>query len=150
MIIDCHTWSVHIPRPKPSLKQYVNDDGDFDVENDSDNDKDWKASKKDELPLKEDEDILSCTYCHFKSRYQKDLKVHIDFTHSIMKRINQQVMKNIIPKEKGPTENKQKSRRCQIEFKSCLVMFMIQVLHKTLILNGKYLRCIKLERVCLL
>ena len=56
-------------------------------------------------------------------------------------------MKNILPKEKGHTENKKKSRRCQIEFKSCLVMFVIKVLHTSLILNGTYLRCIKLERL---
>ena len=48
MALDCHTRSVQGPRPKPNLKQYVNDDGDFDVEDDSDNDEDWKASKEDE------------------------------------------------------------------------------------------------------
>ena len=48
MALDCHTRSVHGPRPKPNLKQYVNDDGDFDVEDDLDNDEDWKASKEDE------------------------------------------------------------------------------------------------------
>ena len=48
MSLDCHTRSVHGPRPKPNLKQYVNDDGDFDGEDDSDNDEDWKASKEDE------------------------------------------------------------------------------------------------------
>ena len=152
MALECHTRSVHGPRPKPNLKQYFNDDGDINVEDDSDNDEDWKASKEDERLLKEDEDFIPCTYCNFKSRYIKDIKNHIDFTHSVMKRINQQVRKNILPKGKGPTENKNKVHKVsgQKEFKSCPVIFVIKLLHKTLILNGTYLKCIKLERIRLL
>ena len=72
MITDCHTRSVHGPRPISNLKQYVNYDVDFDVKDDLDNDEDWKASKEDERLLKADEDFLSFTYCNFKSRYLKD------------------------------------------------------------------------------
>ena len=61
LITYCHARSVHGPRPKPNLKQYFNNDGDFDVEDDLDNDKDWKESKEDECILKEDENFLSCT-----------------------------------------------------------------------------------------
>ena len=55
---------------------------------------------------------------------------HIDFTHSIMKRINQQVMKNLLTKEKGPrTENKRKSPE-GVKSNSRAVMFAIKVLQK--------------------
>ena len=61
MIKDCHTRSVHGPRLIPNNKQYSNYDVDFDVEDDLDNDEDWKASKEDERLLKADEDFLSFT-----------------------------------------------------------------------------------------
>ena len=66
MALECHIRSVHDPRPKPNLKQYLTDDAGIYVEAYSDNDKDWKASKEDEHQLKEDEEFLYCTYCNFK------------------------------------------------------------------------------------
>ena len=59
-------------------------------------------------------------------------------------------MKNLLPKEKGPTtKNKTKSPE-GIKENSRAVMFVLKVLQKTVILNRTYLRCIKLERVHLL
>ena len=47
MALECHIRSVQGPRQKPNLKLYFTDDGDIDVEDDLDNDEEWKASKGD-------------------------------------------------------------------------------------------------------
>ena len=59
-------------------------------------------------------------------------------------------MKNILQKEKGSTETKKKVQKAsnriqELSFNICHKSFT-----KRLMLNGTYLRCIKLERVGLL